>query len=126
MSAPTTVGTFWLDVAQAVAHCQTCLDMAEVFTSDEVELVPCPDCATSVDPTPQVFTAGEYDHEIQDRECTGCFDPLGQTRYVYGPNQVDTWHVGCWDEACQSTPETEQAPVQTQRDCFAYDGAVGF
>lgn len=54
-----------------------------------------------------VFTAGEYDHEIQDRDCAACFEQIGRSPYVYGPNQVDTYHAECWDEACQSTPDTE-------------------
>lgn len=50
--AAETTGSIWLDVARAVAHCQTCLDMGEVFVEltdpgpgARHELRPCPDCS---------------------------------------------------------------------------------
>lgn len=56
-----------------------------------------------------VYVANDHDHEMQDRPCAGpdCGEPLGQGRYVYGDNRVDVYHLDCWADAIQATPQTE-------------------
>lgn len=91
---------FWDGVAQAVAHCQTCIDHGEVFMPGEPgapdELRACPDCTTDIHPVRPpvgatiVVAFGGQGHEIRGT-VTAVDDDSIDIVHIAERSDVDGW-----------------------------------